>query len=58
MNRHARHPEDNSRRMGNFFHPLSKHKDDVQEKQNPDARCSLRQPYLSDAVVSTKGELL
>lgn len=45
------------RRMWGGF-PLSKHEDAVQEKQNHDVKWSLRKLYLSDAVVSTKGDLL
>lgn len=53
-----RHPWDNSRQTVSAFSILSKHKDDVQAKQNHDAKCSLRKPYLSDAVVSMTGDLL
>lgn len=41
-----------------FFSPFSKQKDDVQEKQNHDAKWPLRKLYLPDAVVSTKDDLL
>lgn len=53
-----RHPWDNSRQMVWVFSLPSKHKDDVQEKQDCDAKCSLRKSYLSDAVVSMTGDLL
>lgn len=41
-----------------FFSPLSKQKDDVQEKQNHNAKQCLRKLYLPDAVASTKDDLL
>lgn len=41
-----------------FFFPRSKQKDDVQEKQNHDAKWYLRKLHLPDAVVSMKNDLL
>lgn len=41
-----------------FFSPLSKQKDDVQEKQTHDAKWCLRKLYLPDAVDSMKDNLL
>lgn len=59
QNEMNRHEASMRQQQANVFFPLfSKHKVDVQEKQNHDAKCSLRKPYFSDAGVSTKGDLL